>query len=120
MSITYGGGFIRARMAQDVVGVGPLAVKQKFGSTLIARGRFGRSDGIVGLAMPALASAGTTPFMDNLMYSGRLQSNEQLFSIYLSSIQGGSSSEVMFGGINKQRFKGKLKAHHLISTKDYW
>jgi len=118
MRITYGGGFIRGRMAQDTAGVQGLSVTQKFGSTLIARGKFGRSDGIVGLAYPKLATAGVTPFFDNVMKQGLVQNN--LFSIFLSRTPRSTDSEVLFGDVNKQRFSGKLRHHSLISTADYW
>ena len=37
------------------------------GQTYYANGKFGKSDGIIGLAFPPLAAKGTVNFFDNLM-----------------------------------------------------
>jgi len=122
MTIRYGGGFIRAHLVQDQVRLGgDLTVKQVFGTTFRAAGQFGRSDGIMGLAMPALASPGTVNLVDNLMQHSADFKKSPMFSLFLSNKKGDEMSELQFGSINYELVKkGTLKEYKLISDKDYW
>ena len=120
MTIRYGGGFIKAHLVQDVVRLGgDLEVKQVFGTTYHAGGQFGRSDGIMGLAMPALATPGTVNLVDNLMLHSKLKTNP-IFSLFLSNKAGDEMSELQFGAINRDLVKGPLKEYKLINANDYW
>jgi len=120
MTIRYGGGYIKANLVEDEVRLGgDLSVKQVFGATYNAGGQFGRSDGIMGLAMPALATPGTVNLVDNLMMHSNLKENP-IFSLFLSNKKGDEMSELQFGAINHDLVKGSLKEYKLISDKDYW
>jgi hypothetical protein len=95
-------------------------VKQVFGTTYNAGGQFGRSDGILGLAMPALAAPGTVNLVDNLMQHSEQFKKRPIFSLFLSNKKGDEMSELQFGSINHELVQGALKEYKLISDKDYW
>ena len=121
MTIKYGGGFIRAHLVKDRVRLGgELAVEQVFGTTYSAGGQFGRSDGIMGLAMPALATAGTVNLVDNLMMHSAVFKSHPIFSLFLSNKKGDEMSELLFGSVNLDLVEGGLKEYKLINDKDYW
>jgi hypothetical protein len=121
MTIKYGGGFIRAHLVKDKVRLGgELAVEQVFGTTYAAGGQFGRSDGIMGLAMPALATAGTVNLVDNLMMHSSVFKSNPIFSLFLSNKKGDEMSELLFGSVNLDLVNGPLKEYKLINDKDYW
>ena len=120
MTIRYGGGYIKAHLVKDVVRLGgDLEVEQVFGTTYHAGGEFGRSDGIMGLAMPALATPGTVNLVDNLMLHSKLKTNP-IFSLFLSNKAGDEMSELQFGAINHDLVQGALKEYKLINANDYW
>jgi saccharopepsin len=121
MIIRYGGGFIKAHLVKDDVHLGgELSVKQVFGTTYRATGHFGRSDGIMGLAMPALATPGTVNLVDNLMKHSEAFRRNPIFSLFLSNVKGDEMSELQFGSIDHDLVKGPLKEYKLISDRDYW
>jgi saccharopepsin len=121
MIIRYGGGFIKAHLVQDKVHLGgELSVTQVFGTTYRAMGHFGRSDGIMGLAMPALATKGTVNLVDNLMKNSEDFRKSPIFSLFLSNVKGDEMSELQFGSIDHALVKGALKEYKLIGDKDYW
>jgi len=121
MTIRYGGGFIKAHLVKDQVHLGGgLIVNQVFGTTYRASGQFGQSDGILGLAMPTLASPGTINLVDNLMAHSEEFKKRPIFSLFLSNKKGDEMSELQFGSINHELVKGSLKEYKLISDKDYW
>jgi saccharopepsin len=99
---------------------GELAVTQVFGTTYRAMGHYGRSDGIMGLAMPALATKGTVNLVDNLMKNSEDFRKSPIFSLFLSNVKGDEMSELLFGSVNLELVSGPLKEYKLINDKDYW
>lgn len=66
--------------------VGGLTVRnQIFGMSKVETPSFGYlvSDGVLGLALPGLATPGATPIFDSMMNQGLVSMD--LFSVYLSS-----------------------------------
>lgn len=71
--------------------------------------------GIVGLCLPSIAAAGTTPLFDNIIAQKLLPEN--VFSFYLSPK--GDNSAVIFGGVNEDLMKEPLTYVPLSGT-TYW
>ncbi|KAI8343000.1 aspartic peptidase domain-containing protein [Chlamydoabsidia padenii] len=112
-SIQYGQGNAKGTYGQETISVGTAKVmNQKIGLVNSTKDILGvvtngvQSNGIFGLGYPGLNSArgvqNDTPFAFNLM-----QQNQQLdsFSIYLTN----SGGEIIFGGVDKTKFKGDLQ-----------
>jgi len=119
LTVNYGGGTIRCHLGQDKITIGELVIDhQHFGQTFYARGKFGKSDGIVGLAFPPLAAEGTVPFFDNLVKQGVVK--DPIFSFYLAQHPGSSRSEVMIGATRPELHSKPFKYHKLLSEDDYW
>jgi hypothetical protein len=121
-SIQYGLGNAKGTYGQETVSVGTATVtNQKIGLVNTTKDILGvvangvQSNGIFGLGYPGLNSArgvqNDIPFAFNLM-----QQNQQLdtFSIYLTNSHLNTTTtstgggEVIFGGVDKTKFKGEL------------
>lgn len=119
LTVNYGGGTIRCHLGLDTVHIGDLEIAhQHFGQTYYAQGKFGKSDGIVGLAFPTLAAEGTINFFDNLMKQDVVK--HPIFSFYLSRHPGSSRSEVRIGSTRPELHSAPFKYHKLLNQEDYW
>lgn len=119
LTVNYGGGMIRCHLGKETVTIGDLQIKnQHFGQTFYANGKFGKSDGIVGLAFPSLAAPGTINFFDNLMKQAVVK--DPIFSFYLADHAGSSTSEVMIGGTRPELHTAPFHYHDLLEQEDYW
>ncbi|XP_066428876.1 pepsin A-like [Eleutherodactylus coqui] len=107
VSISYGTGSIKGALAYDTVQVGSLAITKQ-GLLLSETESFflyySHFDGILGLGYPSLSVSRATPVFDNMWSEGLIP--EDVFSVYLSS---GSSSVVVFGGIDESLYSGPLR-----------
>ena len=65
----------------------------------------GKFDALIGMAYPQFAERGVTPLFDGLMQSRQLAKN--VHSWYLS-YNPDEESEILFGGWDKNRFRGDL------------
>ncbi|EGV92814.1 Cathepsin E [Cricetulus griseus] len=75
-------------------------------------------DGILGLGYPSLAVGGVTPVFDNMMAQNLV--DLPIFSVYMSSDpQGGSGSELTFGGFDPSHFSGNLNWIP-VTKQGYW
>jgi cathepsin D len=119
LTVNYGGGTIRCHLGKETITIGDLQIKhQHFGQTYYANGKFGKSDGIVGLAFPPLAAKGTVNFFDNLMQQAVVKN--PIFSFYLSKHPGSKSSEVMIGSARPELHSAPFQYHNLLNQDDYW
>jgi len=119
MGVHYGGGIIKARLSRDTIHLDNIAIpNQLFGSTYFAEGKFGKSDGILGLAMPALATHHSIPVFDHIAKEHLLPHPQ--FAFYLSNHAAGDNSEFSLGAPNPARMATEFNYHNLINSNDYW
>ncbi|XDB65873.1 hypothetical protein AB1E18_019183 [Capra hircus] len=106
-SVNYSTWLIKKFLGYGIAQIGNLvSVAQPFGLSLK---EFGFEDvpfdGILGLGYPRPTVTGASPIFDNLMKQGVF--SEPVFAFYLSS-QKENGSVVMFGGVNRDYYKGEL------------
>lgn len=119
LTVNYGGGTIRCHLGLETITIGDLKItNQHFGQTYYAQGKFGKSDGIVGLAFPPLAAKGTVNFFDNLMAQAVVK--DPIFSFYLAKHPGSKRSEVMIGSARPELHSAPFNYHKLLNQDDYW
>lgn len=121
-SIQYGTGSLSGIIGADQVTVGGLTViGQQFGESVKEPGQTfvdAEFDGILGLGYPSLAAGGVTPVFDNMMAQNLV--DLPIFSVYMSSDpEGGSSSELTFGGYDSSHFSGSLNWVP-VTKQAYW
>lgn len=126
--IRYGTGNTEGYLAQDVVSVGGLAVRnQTFALANQTSSIFATSgsDGIMGLGFQSIASSGAPTWFENLARSGSLANN--VFAFYLQraydlttqssgTIGGG---EMTVGAINSARYTGDI-TYTPVTLEGYW
>ena len=120
--IKYGSGELAGYVSRDTVRIGDLTIKnQDFAEATSEPGlafAFGRFDGIMGLAYDTISVNGMVPPFYNMIDQGLL--DEKVFAFYLSDTNNeGDESEAMFGGINKNHYKGDMVKIPL-RRKAYW
>ncbi|KAG5296746.1 aspartic endopeptidase Pep2 [Histoplasma ohiense] len=121
-SITYGSGSLTGFVSQDCLTIGDLVVEnQVFAEATSEPGlafAFGRFDGILGLGYDTISVNKIVPPFYEMLNKNLL--DEPMFSFYLGDANvGGDESEVVFGGMNKDRFTGELTKIPL-RRKAYW
>nr|XP_004663588.2 cathepsin E [Jaculus jaculus] len=121
-SIQYGTGSLTGIIGQDQVSVEGLTVAgQQFGESVKEPGQTfvnAEFDGILGLGYPSLAAGGVTPVFDNMMAQNLLEF--PVFSVYMSrDPEGGSGSELTFGGYDPSHFSGSLNWVP-VTKQGYW
>lgn len=121
MDIQYGSGGIKGFLSQDVVQLGPIAVKnQVFGEVTEEQGlsfMFAKMDGIVGMAFASIAVDNVTPLFDNMVNQSLVEKN--LFSFYLSQAAGTSDSAMLLGGSDPKYYTGPM-TYIPLTNKTYW
>lgn len=118
--IHYGSGSLTGFVSQDTLTIGDLTLKnQVFAEATEEPGlafAFGRFDGILGLGYDTISVNGITPPFYNMVNEGLLDDN--VFAFYLGDAEA-DDSEVTFGGVNNDRYEGKL--YNLpVRRKAYW
>ncbi|KAI5793838.1 aspartic peptidase domain-containing protein [Peziza echinospora] len=117
--IRYGSGSLSGFVSQDTLTIGDLVVdKQDFAEATSEPGlafAFGRFDGILGLGYDTLSVQKIVPPFYNMISRGIL--DDPVFAFYLGSTE--KESEVVFGGIDKSHYTGKLTKLPVI-RKAYW
>jgi len=117
--IRYGSGSLSGFVSQDVVQIGDLKIKhQDFAEATSEPGlafAFGRFDGILGLGYDTISVNKIVPPFYNMINQDLL--DEPVFAFYLGSTD--KESEVVFGGIDKDHYEGKLIKLPL-RRKAYW
>jgi saccharopepsin len=119
--IRYGSGELEGYISKDTVQIGDLKIKnQLFAEATSEPGlafAFGRFDGIMGLAYDTISVNAIPPPFYMMNDQGLL--DEPVFAFYLSDSNSGDDSEAIFGGINKDRYTGKMTKIPL-RRKPYW
>ncbi|XXH01522.1 hypothetical protein Hte_007882 [Hypoxylon texense] len=119
--IRYGSGSLSGFVSQDTVTIGDLTVKnQDFAEATSEPGlafAFGRFDGILGLGFDRLSVNGIVPPFYQMVNQKLI--DDAVFAFYLSSENGGDDSEVVFGGVDKDHYTGKITEIPL-RRKAYW
>ncbi|KAJ7641909.1 acid protease [Roridomyces roridus] len=72
------------------------------------------TDGILGLAFPAISNLNANPFFVTANNQGSTKAN--LFSFYLAS----SGSELYLGGTDSSKFTGSIEYHPIDTSAGYW
>ncbi|KDE03366.1 hypothetical protein MVLG_06128 [Microbotryum lychnidis-dioicae p1A1 Lamole] len=115
------GSFSKGAWFKDIVTAGGMTTSQSIiGATQLSSTIKGlQSDGIMGLAFPALSSTGTPSFPFTLNGKGR----SGVFAIRLSDSE--AKSEISFGGMNPAQFGGPVTYFSAVnspgqSSKTYW
>lgn len=118
-AIRYGSGSVKGYISQDILQIGDLEIKkQDFGEATEEPGLafvFGRFDGILGLGYDSIAVNHVTPPFYNMIDQGLL--DEPVFAFYIG--EEGKESEVVFGGVDKSHYTGKMVKIPL-RRKAYW
>ncbi|KAK9777619.1 putative Peptidase A1 domain-containing protein [Seiridium cardinale] len=119
--IRYGSGSMKGFVSQDTLNIGDLTIKgQDFAEATSEPGlafAFGRFDGILGMGFDRLSVNGIVPPFYQMVNQGLI--DEAVFAFYLSSENGDDSSEVVFGGVDKDHYTGKITEIPL-RRKAYW
>jgi len=121
--IRYGSGELSGFVSQDTLTIGDLTVKdQIFAEATEEPGlafAFGRFDGILGLGYDTISVNKIVPPFYEMINQGLL--DEPVFAFYLGDTANGEEdeSEVIFGGVNKDHYTGKLTEIPL-RRKAYW
>ncbi|KAI0968488.1 aspartic peptidase domain-containing protein [Xylaria arbuscula] len=119
--IRYGSGSLSGFVSQDLVTIGDLQIKgQDFAEATSEPGlafAFGRFDGILGLGFDRISVNGIVPPFYQLVNQGLI--DDAVFAFYLGSESGAEDSEVVFGGVDKDHYTGKITEIPL-RRKAYW
>ncbi|KAI1399021.1 Asp-domain-containing protein [Hypoxylon fuscum] len=119
--IRYGSGSLSGFTSQDHLTIGDLTVKnQVFAEATSEPGlafAFGRFDGILGMGFDRLSVNGIVPPFYEMVNQKLI--DDAVFAFYLSGENGGDDSEVVFGGIDKDHYTGKITEIPL-RRKAYW
>ncbi|KAH8160437.1 hypothetical protein CIB48_g7812 [Xylaria polymorpha] len=119
--IRYGSGSLSGFVSQDDVTIGDLKIKgQDFAEATSEPGlafAFGRFDGILGLGFDRISVNSIVPPFYQLVNQKLI--DEPVFAFYLNSESGSDDSEVVFGGVDKDHYTGKITEIPL-RRKAYW
>jgi len=117
--ISYGSGSLSGFVSQDTVTIGDIIIKgQDFAEATSEPGlafAFGRFDGILGLGYDTIAVNHIVPPFYKMLEQKLI--DEPVFAFYLADTEG--ESEVVFGGVDSNHYKGKLTTIPL-RRKAYW
>lgn len=117
--IRYGSGSLSGFVSQDTMTIGDIKIKeQDFAEATKEPGlvfAFGRFDGILGLGFDKISVNGIVPPFYKMVEQKLI--DEPVFAFNLKDTNG--ESEVTFGGIDKDAYKGKITTIPL-RRKAYW
>ncbi|KAK5995526.1 Vacuolar protease A [Cladobotryum mycophilum] len=117
--IHYGSGSLTGFVSNDVVSIGDLKIKgQDFAEATNEPGlafAFGRFDGILGLGYDTISVDHVVPPFYQMIKQKLI--DEPVFAFYLGS--GDEGSEVVFGGVDKNHYEGKIE-YIPLRRKAYW
>ncbi|KXS18186.1 peptidase A1, partial [Gonapodya prolifera JEL478] len=122
-AIQYGSGSLEGVISQDTLIVGDLKIpKVDFAESTKEPGMafvFGKFDGIFGLAYDTIAVKHVVPPFYEMVNKGLL--DEPLFGVWMTHAgdDGEPGGEVLFGGINEEKFSGEITWAPVI-RKGYW
>ncbi len=117
--IRYGSGSLSGSVSQDTMTIGDIKIQgQDFAEATNEPGlafAFGRFDGILGLGYDTISVNGIVPPFYKMVEQKLI--DEPVFSFYLGGTE--DESEVIFGGVNKDAYEGKITTIPL-RRKAYW
>lgn len=117
--IRYGSGSLSGFVSQDTVTIGDITIKgQDFAEATSEPGlafAFGRFDGILGLGYDTISVNRIVPPFYKMVEQKLI--DEPVFAFYLADTNG--ESEVVFGGVDKDKYTGKITTIPL-RRKAYW
>ncbi|KAG7293764.1 saccharopepsin [Staphylotrichum longicolle] len=117
--IRYGSGSLSGFVSQDIMTIGDITIKgQDFAEATSEPGlafAFGRFDGILGLGYDTISVNRIVPPFYKMLEQKLI--DEPVFAFYLADTDG--ESEVVFGGVDKDHYKGKITTIPL-RRKAYW
>jgi len=121
-AIQYGSGSLEGVISNDVLGVADLLIEDvDFGESTKEPGiafAAGRFDGIFGLAYDNIAVKHVVPPFYHMVNKKLV--DEPVFGAWFGdNADGGEGGELVFGGVNKDRYKGDL-AWAPVIRKGYW
>eukprot|EP00435_Cladocopium_sp_Y103_P035677 s545_g9.t1 len=108
LTLTFGTGEVNGSYADAPICVGSLCTKLRWvAGWQLSEEPFGQApfEGVLGLALPALAEGSNFSFFDELVKSRRLEQN--VFAIYFPQ-EPWEDAELLLGGIDEQRMETKL------------
>lgn len=110
--LPYGSGTVLGFTSQDTARFGSITVpKQVFGEVTVEPGSVwveSPFDGLCGMGYPQLAMPpGVLPPFDNMMKDKLVE--HDMFSVFLSSKQGGDTSALILGGTDTKYYTGDIK-----------
>jgi len=119
--IRYGSGSLSGFVSQDTLRIGDICVEQQdFAEATSEPGlafAFGKFDGILGLGYDTISVNHIVPPIYNIINQGLI--DEPVFAFYLSSADDEGDSEVVFGGVDEDHYKGELITLP-VKRKAYW
>lgn len=119
--IRYGSGSLSGFVSQDTMSIGDITIEgQDFAEATSEPGlafAFGRFDGILGMGFDRISVNGIIPPFYQMVDQKLI--DEPVFAFYLSDTNGDDESEVVFGGVDKDHYKGDLTTIPL-RRKAYW
>ena len=121
-AIRYGSGSLSGFVSQDTVKIGDLEIEdQHFAEATQEPGLafvFGQFDGILGLGYDTISVNKMVPPFYNMINQKKI--DEPVFAFYLGDANTeGDTSEAVFGGVDKDHYKGELTTIPL-RREAYW
>ncbi|EFJ34433.1 hypothetical protein SELMODRAFT_438819 [Selaginella moellendorffii] len=123
IAIQYGTGQMAGFLSTDYVTIGDVVVKdQTFAESTSEPGLvflFAKFDGILGLGFKAISMGQVTPVWYNMLAQKLI--SQPVFSFWLNrdASDEEDGGEIVFGGVNKDRFKGK-HVYTPVTREGYW
>jgi len=119
--IQYGSGQCVGFLSQDVISIGGLEGVVNFAEVTQESVDFLTmvSDGLLGLAFPALSTSGVTPVIQQLMATGQI--SKGLFAFYLQDNLGehDTSGELSIGSLDSTKYTGDI-SYVPVTSETYW
>ncbi|KAJ1897702.1 aspartic proteinase precursor [Kickxella alabastrina] len=121
-SLNYGTGGLMGQVGSDTLRIGDVSVPGVHVGLATHMGKFFRSthfDGVFGLGFPKLSRTQSKPPIFVMAREGLLE--KPVFSFWVKEGRNGqhAGGEVVLGGVNPSRFKGKVRILPLV-RKMYW
>eukprot|EP00835_Amoeboradix_gromovi_P005175 NODE_462_length_8172_cov_0.295181.p1 type:complete len:378 gc:universal NODE_462_length_8172_cov_0.295181:701-1834(+) len=118
-AIRYGSGSLEGEINEDDIEVAGLKMRGEFGMSTKEPGMafvFGKFDGILGLGYDTIAVEHVVPPFYLMLEQHKI---DKMFGVYMNHKEEKNPGEIVFGGINKDRFTGDISWAKVV-RKAYW